>query len=174
MAAAKVGAAGMGGLLLDTTQIRHFVFGPRPRRTLCRVAAWSTLLLAFFHHLLVPIQIIGSSMAPTYRNGSLNLVNRWSYTKRPPVRGDVIALNSEGELLLKRIIALPGELVAIFNGQIYVNRNPLADPFSTESVPWEMDPIRLGIDEFFVIGDNRSASIFCKVCRKDIIGKTIF
>jgi signal peptidase I len=174
MGAANVGTGVMPVAEIDPSPLRQFVFGPRPRRTLCRVAVWGVLTIAFFHHLLVPIQIIGSSMSPTYRNGSLNLVNRWSYTKKPPIRGDVIALSAEGELLLKRIVALPGETVTITQGRIYVDERPLADPFSYEKIPWEMDPVQLEFDEFFVIGDNRSASIFCKVCRKDILGKTIF
>lgn len=180
MASARAGGrAGWGTeafprIEVDGTQLRQFVFGPRPGRTLCRVALWGVLTIAFFQHLLVPIQIIGSSMQPTYRNGSLNLVNRWSYTKKPPVRGDVVALSAGGELLLKRIVALPGETVAIANGMIYVNDKPLEDPFASHLVPWEMDPIALGQDEFFVIGDNRSASIFCKVCKVDILGKTVF
>jgi len=174
MGAAKAGMTGIPTIEIDTTQIRQFVFGPRPRRTLCRVALWSVLTVAFFHHLLVPIQIIGSSMSPTYRNGSLNLVNRWSYAKTPPTRGDVIALNSDGELLLKRIVGLPGEHVSIRNGLIYIDEVVLTDDFSSNKVPWEMDPIQLGADEYFVIGDNRSASIFCRVCKSDILGKTVF
>jgi signal peptidase I len=174
MGAAKVESKALPNFEFDTTHIRQFVFGPRPGRTLCRVLVWSVLAVLFFHHLLVPIQIIGSSMSPTYRNGSLNLVNRLSYTKKPPIRGDVIALSSEGELLLKRIVALPGETVAILGGRIYIDEEPLADPFSYDRIPWEMDPVTLSADEFFVIGDNRAASIFCKVCKKDILGKTVF
>src|SRR6478672_13206629 len=117
MGAIKAGAVSVPQVTLDTAQLREFVFGPRPQRTLCRVVVWVLLTVTFFHQLLVPIQIIGSSMSPTYRNGSLNLVNRLSYTNHhPPHRGDVIALRSEGELLLKRIVALPGETVAIQGG----------------------------------------------------------
>src|SRR5690348_12154059 len=119
--ATKAGAVSVPTIQIDTTHLREFVFGPRPHRTLCRVLIWCVLTLAFFHHLLVPIQIIGSSMSPTYQNGSLNLVNRLSYTKKhPPHRGDVIALNVEGELLLKRIVALPGEIVTIEQGAIRI------------------------------------------------------
>jgi signal peptidase I len=174
MGAVKAGVAGIPNFEIDTVQLRQFIFGPRPHRTLCRVALWSVLTFAFFHHLLVPIQIIGSSMSPTYRNGSLNLVNRWSYTKALPHRGDVVALNAEGELLLKRIIALPGETVAIVQGEIQVNGAPLSDEFSVRKIPWELDPVKLGANEFFVIGDNRAASVFCKVHKEDILGKTIF
>ena len=159
---------------VDTTELRQFVFGPRPQRTLGRVLVWSVLSILFFQQLLVPIQIIGSSMAPTYSNGSLNLVNRWSYAGRLPDRGDVIAVRADGELLLKRIVALPGEKVAIVNGEIEVNGAPLSDEFSRFKVPWEMEPLRLGVNEFFVIGDNRAASVFCKVSKNDILGKTIF
>ena len=153
---------------------REFVFGRQPHRTLCRVVIWSVLIVAFFHNLLVPIQIIGSSMSPTYQNGSLNLVNRLSYTKGMPHRGDVVALRSEGELLLKRIIALPGEEVSIINGQLRINDQPLADSFSEGRIPWEMDAVRLSDGEFFVIDDNRTASIFCKVSKDQILGKTVF
>ncbi len=175
MDAVKAGAAPLPQIEFDTARFREMLFGPRPHHTLARVILWSILTIAFFHHLLVPIQIIGSSMSPTYQTGSLNLVNRWSYrSKHPPVRGDVVALRAEGELLLKRIIALPGETIAILNGELQVNGAPLADEFSTRKIPWEMDPTKLRSDEFFVIGDNRSASIFCKVKKQDILGKVVF
>jgi signal peptidase I len=173
MGAVKAGTA-IPNFHIDTGELRQFVFGPRPHRTLGRVLVWSVLSVLFFHQLLVPIQIIGSSMSPTYSNGSLNLVNRWSYAGRLPHRGDVIAVRADGELLLKRIVGLPGEKVAIVNGEIEVNGSPLSDEFSRFKVPWEMDPVRLGVNEFFVIGDNRSASIFCKVRKTDILGKTVF
>jgi type IV secretory pathway protease TraF len=76
--------------------------------------------------------------------------------------------------LLKRIVALPGESVAIMNGTLKVNDHRLADEFSMKAIPWEMDPTALGEEEYFVIGDNRSASVFCKVSRRDILGKIIF
>ncbi len=175
MGAFKAGAVSVPSLHVDTTQLRQFVFGPRPQRTLCRVLVWCVLTVTFFHQLLVPIEIIGSSMSPTYRNGSLNLVNRLSYTKaHPPKRGDVIALRSDGELLLKRIVALPGESVAIENGSLRVNGRRLTDEFSRRSIPWEMDAIALGEGEYFVIGDNRAASVFVKVPQRDIVGKTVF
>src|SRR5688572_25678421 len=173
MGAVKAGTA-IPSFEIDTTEFRQFVFGPRPHRTLGRGLVWSVLCILFFHQLLVPIQIIGSSMAPTYSNGSLNLVNRWSYAGRLPHRGDVIAVRADGELLLKRIVAVPGESVAIANGEIEVNGRPLADEFSRLKIPWEMDAVKLGRNEFFVIGDNRAASVFCKVQKGDILGKTIF
>jgi signal peptidase I len=174
MGAVKAGAAPLPHIEFDTVRFRELVFGPRPHHTLARVLLWSILTITFFHHLLVPIQIVGSSMAPTYYSGSLNLINRWSYSKHPPGRGDVVALQSDDELLLKRIVALPGETIAIVNGELQVNGAPLADQFSMHKIPWEMDPIRLHANEYFVIGDNRAASVFCKVSKRDILGKIVF
>ena len=175
MEAVKVDGVSVPQFHLEGAQIRNFIFGPRPQRTLFRVLIWCVLTVTFFHQLLVPIQIIGSSMSPTYRNGSLNLVNRMSYTKKhPPHRGDVIALNVDGELLLKRIVALPGETVAIIDGAILIDGHRLADGFSMKFIPWEMDSVSLREEEYFVIGDNRSASVFCKVAKQDILGKIVF
>ena len=71
-------------------------------------------------------------------------------------------------------MALPGETVAIENGAIRINEQRLADEFSLRFIPWEMDPVSLDQDEYFVIGDNRAASVFCKVAKRDILGKIIF
>ncbi|MGV3774952.1 MAG: signal peptidase I [Verrucomicrobiales bacterium] len=124
--------------------------------------------------MLLPIQIIGSSMAPTYKDGSYNFINKVAYTRSNPHMGDVIACETDGELILKRIIALPGDSVAIENGIIHINDKPLADNFARIKVPWEMDKMHLRENEFWVIGDNRSNSIFCKVHKSQIWGKIIF
>lgn len=153
---------------------RQFCFGTNPVKTFKRVIIWCLASILFFNNCLVPIQIVGSSMAPTYRSGSLNFVNKLSYAAHPPLKGDVIALEAEGELLLKRIVAVPGEKVAIHAGKVHVNGVSLDDAFADNNIPWEMAPVLLGTNEFFVIGDNRAASIFCKVHRSQILGKIIF
>ena len=150
------------------------VFGPRPLRTFGRVLLWSLLVFGLFHNLLVPIQIIGSSMSPTYQSGSLNFVNKLSYAAEDPIRGDVVALRADGELLLKRIVGMPGEVVSIESGEVRINGVPLADEFSRYPVPWHLQPVPLGLDEYFVIGDNRSASVFGRINEDQILGKLVF
>jgi len=173
MDAAKLEIGAISGVE-EKSEWREFVFGARPNRTLVRVVIWCIATVTFFHQLLVPIQIIGSSMNPTYESGSLNLVNRLSYAKTPPHKGDVIALKADDELLLKRIVATPGETISISNGYLMVNQHRLHDRFTTEKIPWELDPIALGPNEYFVIGDNRSVSVFCKIKKSQILGKIIF
>jgi signal peptidase I len=174
MHAAKIEAGAMATGFPRRSEWREFVFGQKPNWTLARVLVWCALTVTFFHHLLVPIQIVGSSMNPTYQSGSLNLVNRLSYAHAAPQKEDVIALRADDELLLKRIVAGPGDTISITRGRIYLNHKPLADHFSGESVPWEMSPVNLGKNEYFVIGDNRSVSVFGKINKSQILGKLIF
>lgn len=153
---------------------RRIWFGRDPRRTLGRVAAWAILAQLFFHECLMPIQIIGSSMTPTYRNGAVNLINRMAYTRHRPRRGDVVVLRQDGELLLKRIVGLPGETIAIRDGSIEINERPLTDKFARSRVMEDLDPVRLGKNTYFVIGDNRETSFFGSIAASEILGKVVF
>ena len=153
---------------------RRICFGTNPVRTLARVALWSTTILLTFHHFLVPIKVVGASMTPTYRDGSLNLVNRLAYSKRAPSRGDVVVIRDGHELILKRIVAVPGERVTLERGVFYINGVALHDQFTVDPINWDWDPTTLGPDEYFVIGDNRFQSVFGKFQRQAILGKIMF
>lgn len=154
---------------------RRLLFGSDPRVTLVRVLIWAVLTFLFFHHLLLPIKIIGSSMSPTYRHGSVNFINRMAYLRQLPRRGDVVAIRLGNELLLKRIVGLPGEAIQIDDGTIIINGTPLDDEFALSRV-WCDRPVktRLGTEEFFVIGDNRQTSWFAKIRKDEIIGRIVF
>jgi len=77
-------------------------------------------------------------------------------------------------LILKRVIAVPGERVTLERGVFFINGQPLRDEFSKWHVNWDVAPVTLGPDEYFVIGDNRSYSMFGKFERRDILGKVVF
>lgn len=153
---------------------RRLVFGIDPRITLARVVVWATITIVFFHHLLLPIKIIGSSMSPTYRDGSVNFINRVAYARTPPKRGEVVAVRCGGELLLKRIVGLPGEEICINNGTIEINGRPLRDQFAAHKIMSETVHVRLGPQEFFVIGDNRETSYFGPIRKREIVGRIVF
>ena len=84
-----------------------------------------------FRWVLMPIRAEGISMQPTYRSGSLNLVNRLAFASSKPSRGDVVAIRLAGPhvLYVKRIVALPGERFSMSQGQAYVNGAPLSEPY---------------------------------------------
>jgi signal peptidase I len=153
---------------------REMLFGVRPTRTLVRVGIWAVIATCLFHGVILPIQIVGSSMVPTYQSGSMNLINKVSYLRHDPRRGDIVAVSTPDELLLKRIIALPGETVRINNGVLEVNGKEVHDRFSSEFIPWQTPVLELGKEEYFVIGDNRKVSVFGPVTRDQIVGKIVF
>jgi signal peptidase I len=154
--------------------------GRRPRRTLARAGFLLLSSLVTFKFLIFPIRVVGISMIPAYRNGTVNLVNRISYSNSKPRRGDVVAIRMAGEksLLLKRIIALPGERLAIRRGVVTINGVPLAEPYVLSNRTWNSPEIHLRDNEYFVIGDNRTMDQrwhdFGVRKREDILGKVIF
>ena len=133
------------------------MFGRNPRRTLLRAALLAGGCFVVFKFVLLPIRVTGSSMEPTYRNRSINFVNRLSYLWRNPQRGDVVAVKTSGVhiMYLKRVIALPGETIAIEKGTVLINGEALAEPYVAKREPWEMAAVKLEPDQCLVIGDNR-------------------
>ncbi len=104
----------------------------------------------------------GSSMLPTLVQGDRLIVSRLSYIFGEPDRGDIIVFQypyGPDKDFVKRIIGLPGETVAVQNGQVYINNQPLSsEPYVKFASHDTYGPITLGDDEYFVMGDNRSGS----------------
>jgi signal peptidase I len=146
------------------------VFGRNPKVTLLRAAVWAAVCVVVFKILLVHVRVSGISMLPTCPDQSVYWVNRLAYVWQEPRRGDVVAirfiqtddsisrLEPPHVMLLKRIIALPGETVAFVNGRVLINGKILDEPYEDEDYPcfWNCAPITLGPDQYYVVGDNRS------------------
>ncbi len=127
------------------------------------------------------ILIRGNSMFPTYRNGEIRCIWKCSTEFQ---RGDVIVFLSASldELLVKRIVALPGETVQIKNGSIYVNgevTDVLPDTPYIEYAGNAAALYKLGVGEYFVLGDNVQESRDSRydeigiVFIDDVVGKVI-
>lgn len=164
--------------------LRIITFGRNWKLTLLRLAIFIIACFFTFRFVLLPIRVEGISMLPTYRDGSVNFVNRLAYLRHPPQRGDVVAIRlSDPSILwphimyLKRVIGLPGETVEFANGQVLINGQPLEEPYEKLDCDWTLPPVKLGPDEYFVVGDNRSMPAeyhkFGKVERDHIVGKAI-
>ena len=106
----------------------------------------------------------GSSMSPTLEDGDVLIVDKLSYRFREPERFDIVVfryLYKENSYYIKRIIGLPGETVQIKDGQIYIDGKQLEEDFGNALMtnPGRANqPITLGSDEYFVLGDNRNVS----------------
>lgn len=131
-------------------------------------------------------EVKGASMETTLEDGDNLLVDKISYRFRDPERYDIIVFPfqyQEDTYYIKRIIGLPGEEVQIDNdGRIYINGEVLVENYGREVIKPEYigiasEPIVLGDDEYFVMGDNRNNStdsrteIVGNIHRKDIVGR---
>src|SRR5437867_680048 len=147
--------------------------GRRPRRTLARVVTLVFVVFVLFKFVFILIHVEGSSMLPTYKNGRVNLINRLAYRWHGPRRGDVVAVRAQATytVLLKRIVGLPGERVAIRRGNVIVNGQALKEPYAKGHEISSWREALLADDENFVVGDNRDVSVYLKVRRSEIIGK---
>ncbi len=139
--------------------LRQLLIGRSLGRSLIRGLSIALVLLLGSRFVLVPVRTHGPSMTPTYGDEQLLLVNRLAYRfGREVRRGDVVAITlpSGKAVLVKRIIGLPGERLRIEDGQVVIDDVPLDEPYCVYRLPWNIIETRLGPNEVFVIGDNRS------------------
>lgn len=159
---------------------QRIVVGRNPKITLIRAAVLGGACWLTFQHVLLPVRVAGISMEPTIRNRSVNLVNRLPYWRREPGRGEVVAIRTTGTsiMYLKRVVALPGETVEIRAGTVWIDGQPLAEPYLEDAEPWEWGPRTLGTEDYLVIGDNRTMPMELHtagvVKRERIVGKALW
>ena len=140
----------------------------------------------FVHFVGEKTNIIGQSMAPTMVEGDHVIINKMIYKFTSPKRNDIVvfSLDENQEIhYIKRVIGLPGETVQIIDGKIYINGEIFEEKLETEEMKTPglaNEPVVLGTDEYFVLGDNRNNSEdsrFASVGNvkvEDILGKTWF
>lgn len=123
----------------------------------------AALVLVF----LKPIIVQQQSMEPNFHAGDYLLTSRQAYRFfGDPERGDVIVFRSEllddegnEKCLIKRVIGLPGDVVEIKSGYVYVNGEEIDEPYVKEQgISGEMDAVTVPENELFVMGDNRGVS----------------
>ena len=129
-------------------------------------------------------QVSGSSMETTLSDGDNLLVDKITYRFSDPKRFDIIVFPFQYDTdtyYIKRIIGMPGETVQIdYDGNIYIDGEILEESYGREVIQnpgRAAEPITLGEDEYFVMGDNRNNSSDSRdpsvgnIHRKDIIGR---
>jgi signal peptidase I len=118
--------------------------------------------LAVHYFFFTALVVRGKSMAPTYNDGQILLVNKIAYLAGTPKRGDVVAMFFPGETekrFIKRVIALPGEMVVVKQGFIFINGERLQEAYLSNPVITLPELERQLVEgEYFVMGDNRQNS----------------
>lgn len=133
----------------------------------------------------VQTSVIGVSMEPELYNGQKILINRFVYKVTSPKKDDVIVFlpngNQNAHYYVKRVVAIPGETVQIKGGRLYVNGVLQEDEFDKMAdAGIAENELKLGDDEYFVLGDNRNNSEDSRsgnlgaIPKSTIIGKAWF
>ena len=127
--------------------------------------------------------VSGESMENTLDDGDQLIVDKLTYRFHDPERFDIIVFPfhyKDNTYYIKRIIGLPGETVQIVDGEIYINGEVLEESYGREVMQdagLAAEPLTLGDDEYFVLGDNRNYSSDSRdpsvalIHRKEIIGR---
>ncbi len=130
-------------------------------------------------------RVSGESMLPSLHNEDNLIVDKISYRFRDPKRYEIIVFPykyQEDTYYIKRIIGLPGETVQVKDGAVYINGELLGEAYGIEPIEDDKkgiaaEPITLGEDEYFVMGDNRNHSSDSRdpsvgiLNRDDLIGR---
>ena len=126
------------------------------------VCAAAVLLVVFFGY---RVSNAGDSMSPALKNGDVVLVNRLIYQIKGPARGDIIVFrpggNENTHYSIKRVVGLPGETVQIIDGSVYIDGEEAEGDIYAADIEYAgtaEEPVELGEDEYFVIGDNTGVS----------------
>ena len=145
--------------------------------TLITVAAVAVLVATLW---LPVLQIYGSSMTPTLRDGEIV----FSVKTTDMVPGDVIAFYYNNKILVKRVIAGPGDWVDISqDGTVFINGTELEEPYLAEKSFGDTDielPYQVPDGRIFVMGDHRATSVDSRhiavgcVAEEQIVGKIVF
>ncbi len=150
----------------------------------------TSFAIFLFVYLLIlqPHKIKGNSMEPNYHDGEYLLTDKLTYRFKDPQRGDVIVFKppvSPDEEYIKRVIALPGEVISVKNGKYYINGQQLNESYIPEKIytkgkaflPNDTEKT-VPAGSYFVSGDNRESSSDSRywgfVTKDKITGKAWF
>jgi len=140
----------------------------------------SVLLFLGINAISARIRVESISMQPTLYAGDFVIVNKLAYKLGSPTRGDVIIFNyppdPHREPYIKRVIGLPGDEIEVSGGKVYVNNDPINEPYISAPPNYEGTWI-IPEDSLFVLGDNRNSSSdshrWGMVPEENVIGKAL-
>ncbi len=141
------------------------------------------IIVPIRYFLIQPFYVIGASMEPNFADFNYLIIDELSFRFNPPQHGQVVVLRNpqnRSEFFIKRVIALPGETIRIEQGKVYVNdqlfdeSTYLSNEVVTSSFNGDQ-PVTLGSNEYYVMGDNRTHSLdsrrFGPIDRSAIVGR---
>ncbi|MCB0168245.1 MAG: signal peptidase I [Anaerolineae bacterium] len=163
------------------TRILHLV-----RETLETIVPAILIALLINLFMAQATRVYGQSMEPNLHTDQRLIVEKLSYNRffrqyfhtDGPQQGDVVVIRVDeqnDELLIKRVVGLPGDVVEIHDGQVFVNHQPLNEPYLSSLTSGFYGPVTIPPLHIFVLGDNRSFSNdsrnFGTIPLKNVVGR---
>ena len=139
------------------------------------IAVIFVFFIVFTNFVMFTVQVSGSSMQPTLDGGEVLIVNRLLDVDR----GDVIVFKKDGKRLIKRVIAVEGDVIYSENGKVYLKKQG-SEEFIVLSETYvktqtgQFSPVTVSQGKVFVLGDNRAISndsrFFGTISLSDVVG----
>lgn len=131
-------------------------------------------------YIVTPVKVNGTSMIDTLHDNDIMILNKLSYKFSNIKRFDIVVIDDKEELIIKRVIGLPGEYIEYKNNKLYVNGKHIKEDFSHKNTEDfsinELEATVIPDDCYFVLGDNRVNSkdsrIIGFIPKEQILGKT--
>lgn len=139
------------------------------------------IIIPVRYFLIQPFYVKGTSMEPNFHQYEYLIIDEISYRFHEPERGDVVVLRNPqqpSQFFIKRVIGLPGEHVEIKNYDVFIDGEQLDESAYLDSSveTWGSEDLVLGDDEYYMMGDNRPASldsrVFKAIDKSEMIGRT--
>jgi signal peptidase I len=127
--------------------------------------------------------IPSGSMLPTLEVNDRLIIDKVSYDFTDPHRGDIVVFQPPDSLhqkdaFIKRVVGLPGDVVQVKNGQVYINGEPQQESYIAAKPDYQYGPVTVPADSYLVLGDNRNESFDSHywgfVPRDHVIGRAVF
>ena len=137
----------------------------------------ASIIILFFYQ---PVKVEGTSMMPRLSDQERIFINKFVYRLEPIHRGDVVVFwfpRDTSKSYIKRVIGLPGDMVEMLRGEVFVNGQKLEEPYVQPEFRGTQSfrAARVGAAEYFVLGDHRNSSndsrVWGTVPREFIYGK---
>ncbi len=160
---------------------------PNPWVELLQTVSLSVILALGIRHFVAEARYIPSgSMEPTLQINDRLVIEKVTYHFNPPKRGDIVVFwpparltppGQHRDAFIKRVIGIPGDVVEVRNGQVYVNGSALEEGYIKEAPNYQWGPERVPESSYLVLGDNRNSSYDSHawgfVPAENIIGKAM-
>ncbi|WP_017297002.1 signal peptidase I [Nodosilinea nodulosa] len=127
--------------------------------------------------------IPSESMLPTLEINDRLIIDKVSYDFTDPQRGDIVVFHppeslGQKEAFIKRLMGLPGDVIEVKNGQLFVNGEPQKEPYIAAKPDYQYGPVTVPPDSYLVLGDNRNKSFDSHywgfVPKDHLIGRAVF